>query len=378
MKVLFLTNMPAYHQIELAEQLNDLLGEDNFRLSVFAPLSDERKQMRWHDSYQAKYLLRFSEDEQHRSVTHEWIKSADVVIHGRFPIKHVRTRIKSGGLTFAYQERFWKKPKSLGRMISRAAHLYKNYFSVNKANYHLLAAGCYAAQDLNNMGLFNGRAWKFGYFIDSQPLAQKSNDILKLIWCGRMIDLKQPEVALQAAKALDDAGLRFKLTMVGGGELLEDLKQQADSQGLSQISFTDWLSISEVNEQLAKSDVLLMTSNHREGWGMVVNEAINNGCFVVVNRAVGSASWLIEDAKTGLLYDNATVASMLNELVEYCRKPEQIQAMANAAHAQLSVNWSSAAAAERFLKLSECLLAGKSGRGLYQQGPCSAVNSDQL
>ena len=223
--------MPAYHQIQLAEQLNNLLGENNFRLSIFAPLNDERKQMRWHDSYQSTYLLRFSEREEDRVTTQEWIKSADIVIHGRFPIRYVKPRIKAGKLTFAYQERFWKKPKSVKRIISRAAHLYRNYYSVNKPNYHLLAAGSFAAKDLNSMGLFKNRSWRFGYFIDSLPPTEKPSGKLKLIWCGRMIALKQPEVALDIAKTLTDAGIEHELTMVGGGELLASIKQQNHASG---------------------------------------------------------------------------------------------------------------------------------------------------
>ena len=48
---------------------------------------------------------------------------------------------------------------------------------------------------------------------------------------------------------------------------------------------------------MEKSHIHLFTSNHLEGWGAVVNEAMNSGCAVVANREAGAVPYLIEHGK---------------------------------------------------------------------------------
>ena len=130
------------------------------------------------------------------------------MIQGRFPIKYVKSRIDAGKLTFACQERLWKKRPTLGRKLSRLGHFYKNYISVNKPNYHFLAIGNYAAKDLNDMGFFKSRSWQYGYFIDAPDYqAREGSAHLSLLWCARFSEVKQPSTALDIVSGLKDKGL---------------------------------------------------------------------------------------------------------------------------------------------------------------------------
>jgi len=161
MKFIFLTNQASYYQMHFARAMVAELGEDNFRIAFKHDTSADRTEMGWKDEYSERYVLRFYEADS-KAECLKWVDQADVVIQGRFPIKYLRNRIKDGKLTFAAQERLWKKPPSWTRKISRLAHLFKNYYSVNKPNYHLLAIGAYAARDLNNLGVFINRSWRYG------------------------------------------------------------------------------------------------------------------------------------------------------------------------------------------------------------------------
>ena len=90
MKFILLTNMPAYQQLELARAFVDLVGDANFRLAVLGSLSANRKEMGWVDDQEPDYVLRFDRSESDRRAALEWIRDADVVIQGRFPIKYVK------------------------------------------------------------------------------------------------------------------------------------------------------------------------------------------------------------------------------------------------------------------------------------------------
>ena len=375
--------------MELAEEFAQILGAENFRFGLYSPLSDERLLMKWQDNYQADYLLRYFESAQDRSTIDEWIQKADVVIQGRFPIKYLRRRINNGGLTFAYQERFWKRKFTLSRLIRRIPHLYRNYWSVNKSNYHLLAAGAYAGADLEKLGLFKNRRWKFGYFIKPNDKAatsklhttsnQKSEQTaISIVWCARMIDCKQPHKAVEMAAGLKAAGVDFLLTMIGDGELHTQTHKLITQYELDdQVQLVGSKSVDEVNSIMAHSDVMLMTSDYREGWGLVINEAINNRCMPVVNEAAGAAKWLVEDGINGIVYKDSDFGATISRLAELCRDRTELNKRGELAFEHLSNTWSTPVAAQRLCQLSDHLLSGDSSsekcQSLFLEGPCSAV-----
>ena len=40
----------------------------------------------------------------------------------------------------------------------------------------------------------------------------------------------------------------------------------------------------------------------QEGWGAVLNEAMNSGCACIASHAIGSAGFLIEHGENGFVY----------------------------------------------------------------------------
>ncbi len=378
MTFVFLTNQASYHQMHFARAMASELGADKFRIILHKGTSSARAEMGWKDDYEDEFIIRYAESESAKKESMKWIDSADVVIQGRFPIKHVRARINAGKLTFACQERLWKKPPSLKRKISRMVHLYKNYFSVDKPNYHFLAIGSNAAKDLNDMGLFKGRSWRYGYFIDCPPLVNKKrHDELALLWCARFSQVKQPSKALEILKGLIDGGIKAKLTMIGDGELREQTEQSAKQFSVSdKVEFTGWRSQSEVFQAMQDADLFLMTSDHGEGWGLVVNEALSQGCGVIANADLGSAKWLVQHGRNGLLYRDADLTSLIDELVSM--EPHVIRDLGRAAHPIMENEWSAPIAAKRTIALSKALLTGsaESAVELYRAGVCSFIEDD--
>lgn len=383
MKVLFLTNMPSYHQMELARRLVELLGVENFRIVFYKPTSNSRTEMGWDDTYSDSFVLRFWESDRTRTEIQHWISNADVVIHGRFPITHVRKRINSGKLTFAYQERYFKRKFSYLKVLFRSHRIIRNYWSVNRRNYHLLAAGAYTASDLNRIGMFRGRSWKFGYFIEASDEVDHnvSGSDLTLLWCARFSPVKQPQQVLEIARGLQQRKVRFNLTMVGDGELRAQTERVAAEYGLSdQVKIIGWQTPAQVKALMRTADIFLMTSHQGEGWGIVVNEAMSNGCAAVVNRVVGSAPWLIEHGKTGLIYDDDHLAKLLDEIANLSR--QQLNIIGRTGYQHMLDTWSCQAAAKRFVSLSGHLLDkqqkdltdGHSIDAPFKSGPCSPAS----
>jgi len=349
------------------------LGADNFRIVFQKPTSAARAEMGWQDNYSEDYILRYW---QSSAEVLNWINQADVVIQGRFPTSLVKARIKRGQLTFACQERLWKKPPTLLRKISRLGHFYKNYISVNRSNYHFLAIGQFAAQDLNDLGFFKGRSWRFGYFIDLPDYQERELDNrIRLLWCARMSEVKQPQRALDILSNLLKNGRDVHLTMIGDGELRKSVEARIAAYNLSaHVSLLGWQSQRQVFEHMHASDLFLMTSNQGEGWGLVVNEALSHGCAVIANEALGSAKYLIKNDVSGVLYSDDHMPDLYKRLAD--KDASSIKAMGDAAYQSMQEMWSAELAAQRTIELSRALLLGDiaQAKSLYHQGPCSFID----
>lgn len=98
-----------------------------------------------------------------------------------------------------------------------------------------------------------------------------------IVWCGRMIEIKNPILAIDTLARLRG---RFGLVMIGDGPLLSAVKAHAASLSLGEdVIFTGAL----VNPYpcMAAADLGLLTS-HKEGFPNVVNEMLACGVKRVV------------------------------------------------------------------------------------------------
>jgi glycosyltransferase involved in cell wall biosynthesis len=118
---------------------------------------------------------------------------------------------------------------------------------------------------------------------------------LKLLWIGRFTQIKDPSLAIKVMKNLSNTGPgKFELTMVGEGELHEQVKKEAVNLP---IKFTGWL----INpfETISVFDLLLITSKN-EGLPLVMLEAANFG-KPTLSKNVGGISEFVTDNQTGYL-----------------------------------------------------------------------------
>jgi glycosyltransferase involved in cell wall biosynthesis len=130
----------------------------------------------------------------------------------------------------------------------------------------------------------------------------------KFIWVAKFIDKKRPkDVILAFKKLLKDHPEyinNIELNMVGTGELLEQCK--ALGTGIEELRFSGFKNQKELRDEYARSNCLLLSSDYRETWGLVVNEAFSCGLPAIVSDACGCAADLIE-GKCGLVYKMGNV-----------------------------------------------------------------------
>lgn len=54
------------------------------------------------------------------------------------------------------------------------------------------------------------------------------------------------------------------------------------------MTLTGYKKPEEVRERMEKADILLATSDRGEGWGAVMQRAMNSGCVVIADHMMGA------------------------------------------------------------------------------------------
>ncbi len=372
MKVVFLSNYFNHHQQYFSNAMYRLIG-DEYTFMETSEMRNERKKLGYGIDTLPPYVKRLYNNPDELSQCVDLINRADVVIAGSAPEKFLRYRKKQNQLVFRYQERLLKQNLNPVQKLKR-----KIAFRIRnpkRKEIYLLCASAYTAADYKKIGLFGGKAYKWGYFPDfkeydiSSLIAQKKKN--KILWCGRFLPLKHPEYALYVAKKLKNEGYDFSIDFIGIGILEETLKNEAKKMGLeNDVTFLGAMKPDQVRQHMEKSKIFMFTSNFEEGWGVVLNEAMNSGCAVVASHAIGSVPFLLKHNENGLIFENENEDD-LYRLVKYLLDyPAEQERLGENAYKTLAKSWNPAVAAERFLALAESIRM--SGRcDFFCEGPCS-------
>lgn len=166
----------------------------------------------------------------------------------------------------------------------------------------------------------------------AQPLPFEARS--GIVYAGRLVEKKAPDVLLDAVALLRKAGIEEPLTFVGGGELLESLKARA--AGLRHVTFTGPLPWEQTKQAMAKARIFCLPSR-AEGLGQVLLEAQTMGVPVVTARGSGAGETMVE-GETGLLADPGCAASLAKCLTALLQ-PERNAAFSARAVAHVARNF---------------------------------------
>ena len=242
----------------------------------------------------------------------------------------------------------------------------------------MLCASAYTAGDYAKFCLFHDRCYKWGYF--PETIRYPSIDDLidrkekaTILWCGRFLDWKHPDDAIEVAKRLREAGCCFKIEMIGTGEMERQLKRQASEAGLldENVRFLGAMSPEAVRRHMESAGICLFTSDRQEGWGAVLNEAMNSGCAVVASDAAGATPYLVNDGVNGSVYHSGNIQELYEKVRRLLENTTMRYSFGKAAYQTITELWNAEVAAKRFLQLSQALLNGTDASGLFANGPCS-------
>ncbi|WP_426350439.1 glycosyltransferase family 4 protein [Alloiococcus sp. CFN-8] len=380
MRITFYSNFLNHHQLPFCKAMVNLIGE-GFTFVATEPIKKERLMMGYADiNKEYSFVLRTYDGENEYKKARLLALESDVVILGSAPNEYIDIRIKQDKLTFKYAERFFKRGTYRRFIPTTRKKIVDGYVKYKKNNLYILSASAFTSYDLSLCGFPENKCLKWGYFPEAKKqnlddlFKKKSHDVLKFLWVGRLIDIKRTKDAIEIAKKIKKDGYSFSLDIIGNGNCEESLKCLVNKYGLSDcVKFLGSMSPEKVRENMESANIFLFTSNFQEGWGAVLNEAMNSGCAVVASHAIGSVPYLLENGKNGLIYRYGDIDDFYNKVKYIMDNPQKRRMYGESAYYTLINSWNANVAAERLLNISKELLNSKSIK-FYDYGPCSASN----
>jgi glycosyltransferase involved in cell wall biosynthesis len=165
---------------------------------------------------------------------------------------------------------------------------------------------------------------------------------LQLIAVSRLAPNKRVDHAIHTLKILKQQGADVRLTVVGSGEVENDLKQLANDLGVADaVEFTGRLDEQQKDERLRSAHFLIHTSV-REGWGLNVIEANAMGTPAIVYPVGGLVDSTLHN-ETGIVTREESPESVARAVTEIMKSPEKYsQLRLNAWNRSKSLQWSQA------------------------------------
>lgn len=369
MNLVFLSNYFNHHQQPLSDALAKRV---NFTFLATREITQERQAMGWGMEPEPEYVCHADREPQRAK---KCLEEADAVIVGTAPASLVRRCIRRGQVVFRYAERPLKNGSEWKKFLPRLVK-WQMQNPPGKPVY-MLCASAYTAGDYAKFGLFRGKTFRFGYFpevkrYDSVAAIQDAKKKSSILWAGRFLDWKHPDEAVLVAERLRAEGAAFEMTLIGTGPMERTLRERIIQKGLeSWVHLPGPMKPQEVRRCMEESQIYLVTSDRREGWGAVLNESMNSGCAVVASDAIGAVPFLLRDGENGCVYHSGNVDELYEKVRSLLSAPEQARKLGAAAYEAMITSWNAETAAERFLCLAEHALNGETLTDAYTEGPCS-------
>ena len=139
-----------------------------------------------------------------------------------------------------------------------------------------------------------------------QPAFEPRTEVKNFLYVGRLIPVKNLQLLVKVFNELPD----LNLTIIGEGDQEEELKSIAHDN----IKFLGYVNNADLPAYYWSHDVFVLPSKS-EPWGLVVEEALNNGLPVIVSDHVGCNSDLVVES-TGLVFKNGDLSSLFLAITE--------------------------------------------------------------
>ena len=246
---------------------------------------------------------------------------------------------------------------------------------------YLLCSSASSARDYNLLGFYKNRSYKWGYFTEVKAIdpvtlwdrkiaSHPQKNTISILWVGRMIGWKHPEVAIKALYSIKKAGYSFVFNIIGDGQVAPMVRRLVEQLQMNDsVHLLGARSTAEVRQYMENAEIYLFTSDRQEGWGAVLNESMSCACAVVANSEIGAVPFLLKDGINGRIYNKGSVDSLVECLIPLMQSESYRRQLGVEAYRTISEQWTPRKAAGNLLQLIDDLQHGRDTSIEY--GPCS-------
>ena len=232
---------------------------------------------------------------------------------------------------------------------------------LRRADAHLYV-GHANRQYLRHYGVDEARLFHVPHAVDNDRFAAAADDARRsgraaalrrgwgaetastvFMFAGKLIPKKRPSDFVRALAALGAAGHDVRGVMVGSGPLQSELQVEAERGG-ARVVFAGFQNQTAMPDYYAAADAVVLPSDRRETWGLVVNEAMASGLPAIVSDAAGCAADLVVAGRTGFTFALGVVDDLAARMLELRQALATDRASMTAAMAERMVRYSIPAA----------------------------------
>jgi glycosyltransferase involved in cell wall biosynthesis len=153
-----------------------------------------------------------------------------------------------------------------------------------------------------------------------------------VLFAGKLVPFKRPLDLIEAAALARSNGEAVEVLVAGAGPLESELHARARALGVP-AHFLGFCNQTEMPAAYASSDLLVLPSDGRETWGLVVNEALACGLPILVSDAVGCAPDMAAYLSVGVRFPVGDVNALAAGMQRVLSNPSDRQLLAKTAAA---------------------------------------------
>jgi glycosyltransferase involved in cell wall biosynthesis len=178
---------------------------------------------------------------------------------------------------------------------------------------------------------------------------------VRFLFCGQMIYRKAIDILLAAFTTVIEKGLTARLLLVGREAELRTFLKDISADVKDRIDYLGFRQPAELPELFSSADVFVLPSR-RDGWGVVVNQAVSAGLPVIASDAVGAARDLVRSGENGFCVPAGEPAPLAEAMIQLAEDASLRQRFGSASLA-LAESITPAAGAAKFERILHEVIA---------------------
>ncbi len=379
MKIAFITNMCTHFLVRPFEILATKYEVD-FYFTGGQESYWEKKNKPWLGNFKGKYLKGFyifPKIKVTLSLFSLLFKKYDLVIKSiddRFALPLCFLFSKLTGKPFVLWTGLWMHPVTFFHKIS---YYFTKY--IYRHSDAIVVYGDHVRRYLVELGIPDEEifcAWQTvhnGFF--NKPVSNEEKLILRkklglsqekvVLYVGRLEEVKGLDFLIDAVSMIKN--LPASLLFIGEGIQRKSLEEKCKKLNVK-YRFLPHIQNAELYKYYAIADLFVLPSittiKFKEPWGLVINEAMNQGCPIVSTNAVGAAvGGLVQNGRNGFVVHEKD-SRKLEEAIEFILKDEKLAKSMGERSKEIIKNWTYSRMADGFCDAVEYAVnrRGKNGR----------------